>query len=231
MINLKYYRLSIFIYLFIIYSLYFFLDLNTMISLGKEDGLMEYITFFCFLSASFIFFRTYLVNKNIFFLLLSLVFIFGAGEEISWGQRIFSFTTPESIKEINVQKEFNIHNIEIFNENNFDRSSKEGWAKLLTISFLYKLFWLTFGIILPIIVRFRKVTPLIMRFKLPVPPLSLGLFFMVNWITFKIIILYYIIPADYPIPYINTIGEVFESGSAFIFLFISYYFFKTERLN
>lgn len=32
-------------------------------------------------------------------------------EEISYGQRIFGFTTPKQIKEINLQEETNIHNI------------------------------------------------------------------------------------------------------------------------
>jgi len=41
-----------------------------------------------------------------------LMFVF-SGEEISWGQRIFDFSTPEGLSKINLQNEFNIHNIEI----------------------------------------------------------------------------------------------------------------------
>ena len=37
--------------------------------------------------------------------------IFIAGEEISWGQRIFSFSTPEILTAINDQNEFNLHNV------------------------------------------------------------------------------------------------------------------------
>ncbi len=33
------------------------------------------------------------------------------GEEISWGQRLLGFETPEAFKEINVQDEFNLHNL------------------------------------------------------------------------------------------------------------------------
>lgn len=33
------------------------------------------------------------------------------GEEISWGQRIFNFSTPEVVKEENIQGEFNLHNM------------------------------------------------------------------------------------------------------------------------
>lgn len=45
------------------------------------------------------------------FLLLGLALLWVAGEEISWGQRIFGIATPESLEEINRQSELNIHNI------------------------------------------------------------------------------------------------------------------------
>ncbi len=41
------------------------------------------------------------------------VFLFGAGEEISWGQRIFSVETPEWLEAHNKQKEMNLHNLVI----------------------------------------------------------------------------------------------------------------------
>jgi hypothetical protein len=39
-----------------------------------------------------------------------LMFVF-MGEEISWGQQLFGFETPEAIRDANLQDEFNIHNI------------------------------------------------------------------------------------------------------------------------
>ncbi len=41
----------------------------------------------------------------------ALLFAFVAGEEISWGQRLFGFETPDALRAINTQNEFNIHNI------------------------------------------------------------------------------------------------------------------------
>ena len=38
--------------------------------------------------------------------------VFLIGEELSWGQRIFGWVTPESLKAINKQDETNLHNIE-----------------------------------------------------------------------------------------------------------------------
>ena len=36
--------------------------------------------------------------------------VFVAGEELSWGQHIFEFTTPEFLRGLNRQNEFNVHN-------------------------------------------------------------------------------------------------------------------------
>jgi hypothetical protein len=39
------------------------------------------------------------------------VCLFGAGEEISWGQRVFSIETPQALMERNAQQELNLHNL------------------------------------------------------------------------------------------------------------------------
>jgi len=39
------------------------------------------------------------------------LFVIGM-EEISWGQRLFGFSTPESLAEMNWQSEFNLHNVQ-----------------------------------------------------------------------------------------------------------------------
>jgi hypothetical protein len=49
---------------------------------------------------------------------LVLLALAAAGEEISWGQRLFGFETPETMKSINLQRETNLHNLmpgELFN--------------------------------------------------------------------------------------------------------------------
>jgi len=43
--------------------------------------------------------------------LLALLFVFVGGEEISWGQRMFGFATPEKLEVVNVQGEFTLHNV------------------------------------------------------------------------------------------------------------------------
>lgn len=53
------------------------------------------------------------------YLLLAVGCLFVAGEEISWGQRIFGWGTPEALEKVNKQDETTIHNVgrlqEIFN--------------------------------------------------------------------------------------------------------------------
>ena len=55
------------------------------------------------------------------YLLGALAFVFGAGEEISWGQRLLEFETPAHLLAINTQDEFNLHNIEGINVNGMYR--------------------------------------------------------------------------------------------------------------
>jgi len=53
-----------------------------------------------------------------FYFIVSLVFIFLAMEEISWGQRAFGFNAPEVLRSINEQKETNFHNLPIIQDLN-----------------------------------------------------------------------------------------------------------------
>jgi len=50
----------------------------------------------------------------IFLIVYAGALFFIAGEEISWGQRLLKFDTPEELKEVNYQDEFTLHNIDTF---------------------------------------------------------------------------------------------------------------------
>lgn len=155
----------------------------------------------------------------------------GCGEEISWGQRIIGFSTPETLNKINVQHEFTLHNIEIFNGHYFGNKSKTGLALLLCFNFLYKLFWLGYCIILPIAcLSIGRVFLLSKKIRLPLPPLAIGIFFLINWLIFRIT-LSFLLPTNESLQYYSTIGEIRECASAFIFAVLSYYFFKTNEIH
>ena len=94
--ELKNYILIILIFLVLSYSTYLIFDEETIHNLTfKEEGLFENLTAICFFIAAIFFFRTYLISRNFFFLFLFVIFLVGVGEEISWGQRIFNFNTPD----------------------------------------------------------------------------------------------------------------------------------------
>lgn len=69
--------------------------------------------YYCIKNISALYKRKEYLSAVIFSLGL-FVLVFTAGEEISWGQRIFHFDTPSFIERQNVQKELTIHNLEGF---------------------------------------------------------------------------------------------------------------------
>jgi len=84
----------------------------------KEDGIVEWLTVGGLLLGSFVCFSRLVIlwnKRSRWFLLvtfgLGLFLFFAAGEEISWGQRIFGLKTPEYFEEHNAQHETNLHNL------------------------------------------------------------------------------------------------------------------------
>ncbi len=83
-----------------------------------EDMIAEYLQVVCWVTS---FLLTLWVVKNVgvydnkvialLYVLLAIGIFFLIGEELSWGQRLFGWQTPEAYKEINKQDETNLHNI------------------------------------------------------------------------------------------------------------------------
>jgi hypothetical protein len=106
----------------------------------REDGLAEWLTFvelsimsiYSF-TVSFSFQHTSETKaaRRVWFF-LGLLFLFGAMEEISWGQRILGIKSPEWFMRHNRQGETNIHNLMIYGKN----LNRLVFGKLLTIIIL-----------------------------------------------------------------------------------------------
>ncbi len=146
-------------------------------SFAAEDGVAEYGTAFALLAASFILLRNALAIKGratklavglTFF--YALLFFFGAGEEISWGQRIFGWETSEAMKEINRQDETTIHNIEIGGV----ALTKHLFGPVLTLTIL--LYLLVLPLLYP---RIGIIKRLADRFAVPVPGLRHAAFALI----------------------------------------------------
>jgi hypothetical protein len=228
---LKFYITAVVLVIILSYSVYIFFDVKTVSNLGAEDHFFEWLTPIFFWIASALFFMIFLKTKNLFFLILAIAMFIGAGEEISWGQRIFGFKTPEELNKVNVQGEFNFHNIAIFHGVNSQKKPVYGLKRIFEINFLFRLSTMLCGIILPFCVyHFKLISRLTTKFHIPVPPISIGLFFFINWFVFWVLHSF-LLPKDSPQSYINASEEIFECIASFILLVISLYFFKKHKIS
>ena len=129
--------------------------------LCREDGLIEWLTAIFYFAAAVLLIvgnKKY-GFKNPWFWFFAALFFVVAGEEISWGQRIFGIVTPENLESVNVQQEFNLHNVDGIHQN----VRSVGVLFVLTICYLIPLAnWLIKG-----------VNQIVEKLKLPVYPLWL----------------------------------------------------------
>lgn len=173
---------------------------------AQEDGAVEYGTFFFLLCISILqFYRLFTASKNkavlwklgIFF--FGILFLFGAGEEISWGQRIFGIESGDFFKDNNLQNETNLHNLEI------------GGVKLnkLIFSQLLTAIMAIYLLILPFLYqKYTGIKKLADKFVIPIPQLSHIVAFLINTIFIAIL------------PNLSRKWEVYELFFATIFLLI-----------
>jgi hypothetical protein len=83
----------------------------------REDGPIEYAGFACFLGASALAFvaasRIRRAHRPaLAAVTLGALLLVAAGEEISWGQRLFEIETPAALVDGNRQDELNLHNVD-----------------------------------------------------------------------------------------------------------------------
>jgi len=219
--NLK----KVVIYLIVIawYSIVL-LGAQTSNNLRQEDHLIENLGAIYFLITSILFFASYLRSSGLdddenhihskrkyFYLFLAVIFFIGFGEEISWGQRLMGWESPQFLQEINEQKEINFHNLKILDKG------------ILRTDVWFFIFWFSYCLILPIVNKCslgsRKY---ISRFGIPLPPLWIGFLLLTNFII-------YVIPkffvSKWPeIQYIDSAFlEIMESNCAFIFAVLAFH--------
>jgi hypothetical protein len=95
-------------------------SMSTFHGLLDEDRAAEWAQFFIIFAASIAFavaaVRAYRLGRRglaVIYLIVALGSFVTAGEEISWGQRVVGWATPEALETVNKQGESNIHNISI----------------------------------------------------------------------------------------------------------------------
>lgn len=106
--------LSIFTALFLAISAIESLYPVAYVYLISEDKIGEYATAAAFAAAAFFFVasgRMSAGSNRLLMFFMAFLSVLIAGEEISWGQRIFGIDTPEFLRNVNHQGETTLHNI------------------------------------------------------------------------------------------------------------------------
>ncbi|MEL4307812.1 hypothetical protein [Joostella sp. CR20] len=173
-----------------------------------EDKTVETGTAIMLLCVSLLcFYRLFSISKGksttwkIGVLLFAILFFFGAGEEISWGQRIFGIESGEYFLQNNAQKETNLHNLVVGGK----KVNKIIFSQLLMVAMVIYL------IALPIMYRKMEwVKNLADNFAVPVVKWHQTIAFIISTI------LVAIIPADRK-------WEVYELAFGIIFFLIFLY--------
>ncbi len=227
--------------LLIVLSTYAIILFNekTIIKIGREDGPVENYGALSYLISSILFFTAFAYSKidrnsrrqrNLFYLLLGVLFFICFGEEISWGQRIFNIKTPDIISELNAQKEINLHNLWIFYATNPDGQRKSFIALMLNLSRLFSIFWMLYCVVIPIVDKLSvRINSKFKKINFPVPPIWIGIIFLTNYLVFRVV---YSFLADSRHEVLFSINELKESNYAFIFSILAYTEVrKQKRLN
>lgn len=151
-------------------------DNRSLNAFTTEDGPLEYATALLFGISGIGFFAV--ARKSEFlkrkrsgprhFMVVSwgaLMLVF-MGEEISWGQRILQFRTPDTLREINLQREFNLHNAALLND------SMGGTYRMLSLMILLT------GVVIPAAARTNPGKRWVQWWAFPVLPAPHGLWFV-----------------------------------------------------
>lgn len=153
------------------------------------------------------------IVKQLVYLGLAAVFFFGAGEEISWGQRILGFQTPDSISQVNRQEEFNLHNLSAWEA-----------SKFLDADRMFDLFWFMFAVFTPAI---ALAVPPFKKFAsqfIPVVFWGISLLFLYNYLWAKLAKVFFSAAYTFDnLPFPQAIQEIKESNYAIIFILVGLY--------
>jgi glycosyltransferase involved in cell wall biosynthesis len=174
----------------------------------REDGLVEWLTFVVLMvmsafsfPMSFAFSRPGAEGRaKKVWLFLGFLFLFGAMEEISWGQRILGVESPEWFLKHNRQFETNVHNLVIHGVN----LNKAVFGRFLGILVLIHML----GV--PILYRLnRSFKNFINRWAIPIPQnYQILLFIIVN------------IVLQYHLGLTKKISEMRELSTCFFFFLV-----------
>ena len=142
------------------------------------------------------------------FAALGLLFFLGAGEEVSWGQRIFGWQTPEELAQVNVQQETNLHTLAFM----------RGW---LDAGRLFNLFTFSFVLLLPLAARVAPALGARLGRLVPIAPLALAVPFIVNQVASKAVSPLFERGYTGRFPFVQNITELKETNLSLLFVLVA----------
>ena len=105
-------------------------------ALMQEDRAIEWATVGLFAVAGLIRLGPALRHRRVFDVLVALFCLFVAGEEMSWGQRLVGYQSPEAFLEHNAQQESTLHNLSVFGRPKWPLvAALAGYGMLLPLMF------------------------------------------------------------------------------------------------
>ena len=142
---------------------------------------------------------------------LAMLYFFGAGEEISWGQRIFAIQVSPGLDQGNPQQELNIHNLAIVEKNPYFNADN-----------IFTVFWMAFAAAIPFVSLVWKRFKLFAETLTPVVYWGMGVLFLINYVLAKAANLIFLSAYhSQTIPFLQAVQEVKESNSELLFVFLS----------
>jgi len=142
---------------------------------------------------------------------LAMLFFFGAGEELSWGQRVFHIQSPSGLAQENIQQELKIQNLAIVEK-----------ASFLNANNIYTVFWMGFAVAIPFVSLVWKRFQLVAERLTPVVSWGFGVLFLINYGLAKLAKLIFLSAYTYQtILFPQALQEVKESNYELLFVFLS----------
>ena len=142
---------------------------------------------------------------------LAMLYFFGAGEELSWGQRIFHIQVSPGLAQQNPRQELNIHDLAIVEKKPY-----------LNADNIFTVFWMGFAVAIPFVSLIWKRFKRFAETLTPIVYWGIGVLFLINSLLAKVVKLIFLSVYHYQtIPFAQAVQEVKESNYELLFVFLS----------
>lgn len=142
---------------------------------------------------------------------LAILYFFGAGEELSWGQRIFHIQVSPGSAQQNPRQELNIHDLAIVEKSPY-----------LNADNIFTVFWMGFAVAIPFVSLIWKRFKRFAEMSTPIVSGGMGVLFLINHLLARVIGQIFVSLYHYQtIPFAQALQEVKESNYELLFVFLS----------